>query len=495
MDWLITLLTIVYVLSALALTVYASSTLVLIAIWLVRARLRHEEPSADAIASWPVVLVQLPVFNERLVIGRLIDAVAALDYPRDRLIVQVLDDSTDDTPELIAQKVAQVARTGLLIAHVRRRERTGYKAGALNYGLACVPQADLVAVFDADFVPPADFLRRVVPYFVKSAQLGMVQTRWAHLNADHNWLTRAQALSLDGHFVIEQTARSRGGLLMNFSGSGGVWRAECIRSAGGWSFDTLAEDLDLSYRAQLQGWRFLYLPELAVPAEIPPQIAAYRQQQARWAKGSTQNLLLHFGALWRSRRFRVVQKLMGTFHLAQYVVHPIMLVLLMLTPLLLATGALQRLPLAPLGLAGMGPPLLFLLSQRHLYDAWPRRLLAIPVLMLVGTGLSLNNSLAVVDALRGNPNVFYRTPKFDRMAWQQSRYALRHASAAFGEACLAAYAVFGIVLAVRHAPALVPFLFIYAASFGTVALWSILEAKQVQRQGPRQQSVREQAPV
>lgn len=491
MGFLIQVLTLTYILSALALTVYASSTLFLLLVWW---RTRHQEFPSPRVNSWPLVLVQLPVFNEREVVGRLIDAVAALDYPRELMHVQVLDDSTDDTSDVIARYVAHHARRGLSIDHIQRHDRTGYKAGALGEALTLATDL-LVAIFDADFVPAPDFLRRVVPHFQDKPRLGMIQTRWGHLNADQNILTRAQALSLDGHFVVEQTARSRGHLLLNFSGSGGVWRAECVRDAGGWSFATLAEDLDLSYRAQMRGWKFLYLPDVVVPAEIPPQLAAYKLQQARWAKGSTQNLLRHGQRLWRSRILTVRQKLMGTLHLCQYLVHPLMLLLLLLTPPLLWAGALEKLPLTPLGLAGLGPPLLYLLSQRDLHADWPRRLLAFPVLLGVGTGLALSNTLAVLAAFRGEPNVFRRTPKFQGQLWQNSRYALGITKTVVAELLLALYALVGGIYALRTAPSLAPFLLIYAYAFGTVAGWSIVEDVILRRLRTRGSAVQRQASV
>lgn len=487
------LLTLVYIFSAVALAAYATSGLALLLIWLCR---RHQQPDLPAVAEaqLPHVTIQIPVYNERTVIGRLIDAAAQLDYPRDRLHVQILDDSSDDTSDLIVLRVARQQRAGLSIAHVRRGDRAGFKAGALAYGLAQT-SADLVAVFDADFVPPPDFLRRVVPYFYADSRLGMVQTRWAHINAGENLLTRGQALSLDGHFVVEQTARSRGGLLLNFSGSAGVWRVLCIRDAGGWSAETLCEDLDLSYRAQLRGWRFLYLPEVVVPAEIPPQLAAYKQQQARWAKGSTQNMLRLAGRLWGSRQVTFPQKVMGTLHLGQYVVHPLMLLLLILSMPLLHAGALEQLPLAPLGLAGLGPPLLYLFSQRHLYEDWPQRLLAFPTLLAVGTGLALVNTLAILGALWGRPNVFRRTPKFRGEAWQQSRYALRGGWTVIGEALLAVYAAAGGGYALQAAPPLAPFLFIYAFAFGVVVLWSLAEGVMLRMGRARQSALHERLSV
>ena len=468
-----------YIASALALAIYALGAFILLVIWWFRRNATPPLPQVKD-ADLPTVTIQLPVYNEREVVERLIDAVAALDYPLDRLHIQVLDDSTDDTCDVIAFKVACHARNGVSISHVRRSERQGYKAGALA-DAASVLTDDLVAVFDADFVPPSNFLRRTVPYFCENTNLGMVQVRWGHLNPAENWLARAQALNLDGHFVVEQTARSRGGLLLNFSGSGGVWRTACIQDAGGWSFATLSEDLDLSYRAQMRGWRFLYVPEVVVPGEIPPQIAAYKQQQARWAKGNTQNLLRHFGTLWRSPYLNFGQKFMGTLHLCQYVVHPLMLLLLLLTPPLLYMDALEKITLAPLGLAGLGPPIVFLLSQQYLYDDWPRRMLAFPVLVGLGTGLALNNTVAVFSALRGEPNVFRRTPKFRGQAWQNSNYALRSNWTVIAEGLLAIYAAGGGFLALKNAPSLAPFVFVYAYSFALVMLWSLVEMFQLRR--------------
>ncbi len=467
-----------YAISALLLALYPLGALVLLVLWQ-WGRRRGPALAGKAPADWPHVLVQLPVYNERTVIGRLIEAVVGLDYPRDRLHVQVLDDSTDETSDLIARYVTHYAAFGWDITHVRRMTRTGYKAGALEEGLKR-QTADLVAIFDADFVPPVDFLRRVVPLFAADDRLGMVQTRWGHLNALENALTRAQAMSLDAHFVVEQAARYRSGLLLNFSGSAGVWRLACIQDAGGWSAATLAEDLDLSYRAQLRGWRFLYLPEVVVPAEIPPQIAAYIQQQSRWAKGTVQNLLLHGPGLWRSR-LNLLQKLMGTLHLAQYLAHPLMLILLLLSVPLLLTGHLDTLPLAPLGLVGFGPPLLYLAGQMALYRDWPRRILALPVLMGLGTGLALRNTLAVLAALRGEPNEFRRTPKFRNAAWQQSSYALQQGWLLRGETLLTLYAALALSLAHQRVPSLVPFMAIYVFAFGLVSGWSLVEGVQLQR--------------
>ena len=461
------ILTFVYVVCALLLAAYAAGTLVLL---LVYWQHRHDSIPLPEIEHWPTVAVQLPIYNERYVIEQLLNVIAALDYPRDRLIVQVLDDSTDETTAVIAEYVCQLACCGLDIRHVKRDERAGYKAGALEYGLSIL-DCDFVVVLDADFLPPPDFLRNTVPYLVADATLGMVQTRWGHLNPFDNPLTMIQALVLDSHFIIEQTARNRAGWLMNFSGSGGVWRTECIREAGGWRATTLTEDLDLSYRAQLVGWRFLYLPNVVVPAQLPPQLAAYKQQQARWAQGSTQTLVSTLRPLWRAR-LTLVQRIMATLHLCQYLPHPLMLLLLLLTVPLILTGTLRSVPLGALGIFGLGPPLLFAVSQRALYTDWKHRLLAFPVLLVLGTGLAWSNTLAVVNALRGLPHEFRRTPKFgDR--WTVSRYALAGDPTVWGELSFMIYALVGFVAALYYYPAAAPYLLLYCVAFGLMAGWSL----------------------
>lgn len=464
---MLTLLTILYVLCALLLTLYAAGEVILLLIYW---RHRHKQTITPPVTDWPTVVVQLPIYNERYVVERLLDAVAALDYPADRLSVQLLDDSTDETAAIAAEKIAGLQKAGLNVTHVRRKDRGGYKAGALAYGLT-LTNAELVVVLDADFVPAPDFLRRTVPHLAADPGLGMVQTRWGHLNPFSNLLTLGQTLALDGHFVVEQTARSHAGLLINFNGSAGVWRADAIRDAGGWRDLTLTEDLDLSYRAQLAGWHFLYLPDVVVPAELPPQLAAYKQQQARWAKGSTQVLTQMLQPLWRSK-FTIGQRLMATLHLCQYLPHPLMILLLLLTPPLVLWYDLEKLPLGMLGLVGLGPPLIYVISQQALYPDWKRRLLVFPILLALGTGIAWTNSGAVIAGLVGLKGEFLRTPKFAR-AWQESRYALRGDQSLWGEAFLAIYAAGGVVMALRLSPEYAPYLAIYAFAFGLVALWGV----------------------
>ena len=472
-----------YVICALLLTLHAVGQTLLLFAYL---RHRHNSPPLPPVKGWPTVVVQLPVYNERHVVRRLLDAIAKLDYPRERLSVQILDDSVDETTTILAGHVETLRRNGLNIHHVRREARTGYKAGALEYGMT-LTDSEFVFILDADFVPPPDFLRCTIPYLVADPQLGMVQTRWGHHNPFDNLLTRGQMLAVDSHFVVEQTARNRAGLLMNFNGSGGVWRAQCIRDAGGWSDATLSEDLDLSYRAQLLGWRFLYVPTVVVPGELPPQMAAYKQQQARWAKGSTQCLVSYLGPVWRAP-LSLSQRLMATQHLCQYMPHPLTMLLLLLTPPLLMAHGLQSLPLGLLSLVGLWPPLIAVLSQQTLYPDWRRRLLAFPVLMMLGIGLTWNNTRAVFSGFLGERNEFRRTPKFAQ-AWQGSGYALRGDGSVWMELLMSLYTFWGMTIAFKVAPAFVPYLGLYAFAFGWIGLWSLRERWQVGRKPAPQSNV------
>lgn len=431
----------------------------------------------------PEITIQLPIYNEKHVVARLLDAIVALDYPADRLHIQILDDSDDATTQYIAQQIRLYPH--YRIDHIRRSDRSGYKAGALAYGLAQT-NALFVAIFDADFIPPSDFLRSTVPYLLADDRLCVVQTRWGHLNRDANWLTRAQALSVDAHFMVEQTGRNRAGWPIPFNGTGGVWRTAAIHDAGGWSAATLTEDLDLSFRAQLRGWQSLFLPAVVVPGELPPQLAAYRQQQQRWAKGNAQNLRRLLRPVWRSD-WRLSAKLMATQHLLQYLPHPLMVILLLLTPLLILNGGLSALPLAPLGIISLIPPIMYVSSQRiaNPENTW-HNLLAFPALLLIGTSMMGHNSHAFITGLFERGGTFSRTPKFAQ-AWQGSAYALRAGSAVLLDALLLLYALWAVWAAWTNAHhALLPYLLIYAASFGTAVVWQLNEQWQLHRQKPQQ---------
>jgi cellulose synthase/poly-beta-1,6-N-acetylglucosamine synthase-like glycosyltransferase len=480
------LLQILYIISAAGLAVVGFNTLVLSVLYLAHRRAAVPTPPVPGEDAWPAVVIQLPVYNERHVAARVIDAAAHLDYPRDRLTIQLLDDSDDETSAIAAAAARSAQSGGTTIVHVRRSHRAGFKAGALEAGLA-LTDAPYVAVLDADFVPEPGFLKRVMAFFLADNRLGMVQTRWAHLNAQQNWLTRAQALALDAHFVVEQTARNRSGLLMNFSGTAGVWRRACIVDSGGWQADTLSEDIDLSYRAQLRGWRFLYLPEVGVPSEIPPLMMGFKRQQARWATGTIQCLRKLGSTLLRSG-LSPWQKAQGLIHLGGYFLHPLMLIVLALTLPLLATGSLSELPLAGLGLAILGTPVQAIISQRYLYPDWKRRLVYFPVFMIMGIGITVSNTAAVIRGLRGRSHSFQRTPKFSAQgqdrAWLGSQYALPPDPTTGYEIGLAAYSAALAVLALVRLPALAPFMLVYAAGFAWVAglsLWQSHQAKAAQR--------------
>jgi cellulose synthase/poly-beta-1,6-N-acetylglucosamine synthase-like glycosyltransferase len=429
---------------------------------------------------WPRVVIQLPIYNERHVVDRLVDAMNRLDYPRDRLEVQLLDDSTDETVNIAAAAVERAKATGLTIEHVRREKREGFKAGALAYGLD-ITTADYVAIFDADFVPNPDFLTKIMPHFVADDRLGMVQTRWAHLNANYSLLTRSAAVALDTHFVIEQTSRHRAGLLMNFSGTAGVWRRETITDAGGWDGDTLSEDIDLSYRAQLRGWRCLYLPEMGTPAEITPLMMGFKKQQARWATGTIQCLRKLGPTVLRSKNLNIWQKTEAIFHLSAYMIHPLMIILLLTTlPIVLHTNY-DAMPLTSLGLAMLCPPLEALIAQRKLYPDWWKRLWYFPALMMVGVGIAVSDTEAVLRGLSSTPVAFHRTPKFKvdekhHINWERSFYTVPVDYSVLIEIGLAFYAAVTAIVAFQHHLGLSVFMMMYSMGFLYVAGLSLWQA-------------------
>ncbi|HWN70998.1 MAG TPA: glycosyltransferase, partial [Haliangium sp.] len=402
-------------------------------------------------AALPVVTVQLPLFNERYVAERLIDSVAELDWPRELLQIQVLDDSTDDTFAICRRKVEALRRAGYDIEHLHRSQRTGFKAGALEAGLGSA-RGQLVLILDADFLAPRDLLRNTAGYF-EDARVGMVQVRWEHLNREQSLLTRIQALLLDGHFVIEQTARARSERLFNFNGTAGLWRRETIIEAGGWQHDTLTEDLDLSYRALLHGWRFVYLVDRVAPAELPADMNAFKSQQFRWAKGSVEVARKLLPEVLRSR-LRAGAKLEACFHLTQNVPYLITLLLLVSAgPALVlrpgSTGEMLwlHLPLLVATAATFG--LYVLVSQRALGHGFWRTVLLLPALVAVIAGISVNQARAVLEGALGQASEFIRTPKHGAtgklVRWRGKRYRGARSLVSLAEAGLALY--FAIFLA------------------------------------------------
>ena len=377
-------------------------------------------------ANLPTVTVQLPLFNEATVVERLLDAVARFDYPADKFEIQVLDDSTDETESLARRKVAELRDRGLDAVYLRRNSRVGYKAGALEYGLERA-KGELVAIFDADFVPQPEFLRAVAGDF-SDPRVGMVQTRWAHLNRDESLLTSVQALMLDGHHLVENRARFGSGCMFNFSGTGGMWRRQAIADAGGWQHDTLTEDLDLSYRAQLKGWRFIYRPDVVTPAELPAEMSAFRAQQYRWAKGTVQTARKLLGRVLRAP-LTVRQRVEACFHMLPHFAYPLMLLLsVLLLPALIVLPATNGRSLLlvdlPLCLGATGSLVTFYATAetaqgRTVWEALRR----LPALIALGAGLSPHLTRAVYDGMGSMAGEFVRTPKRGAAAGRYWQYA------------------------------------------------------------------------
>jgi len=437
----------------------------------------------------PRVTVQLPLYNEMYVADRLLDAVVAMDYPKDRLEIQVLDDSTDETTEIVGRKVALLRQQGFDVAHIHRQNRQGYKAGALQNGLqtAC---GEYIAIFDADFVPPSDLLKKTIHFF-SDPDIGMLQTRWGHINEQYSLLTRIQSMFLDGHFLIEQTARSRSGRFFNFNGTAGIWRRRCIEESGGWHHDTLAEDLDLSYRAQIRGWRFMFLPDVVTPAELPVEMNAFKTQQHRWAKGSIQTCKKMLPVLWRSP-LPLKIKIEGTVHLTSNFGY---LLLLMLCVVFHSTASASTYQASggnpwtklllvdtPLFLAASVSIIAFYFcAQRELHTQWWKRLVYVPVLMAVGIGLSVNNARAVIEAIFNRPTEFIRTPKYGASSRRdfsvRNRYRALRGLVPYVEIAFGAYFSFLLLQAVEKAQwSMIPFVFIFQVGFLYVGILSVMQS-------------------
>jgi membrane glycosyltransferase len=425
----------------------------------------------------PIVTVQLPIYNERAVAARAIAAACRLRWPKDRLEIQVLDDSTDDTRAIVDAAARAGRRDGIDVQVLRRDHRTGFKGGALAAGTAAA-RGELLAILDADFVPPSDLLETLTRALAADPGLGCVQARWAHLNEDERALTRAQALALDAYFVIEQTARAAFGLCLNFNGSGGLWRREAIAAAGGWRGDTLTEDVDLSYRAQLAGWRIAFLPRQGVPGELPATMLAFKRQQTRWARGTVQCLRRLSPRIVRARDWSTGRKLHALLCLSNHFVQPILLLLLLGTPLLLWLRPTLHPMLLLLTLLSLGQPGMIAAAQRWLHGpAWPARFLAFPVLAVLGAGMTVNGSMGVWLGLTGGPGTFERTPK--RGEGARTPMVPATLGQASLELALALWALLGLTMALSlRAWGSVPFLLIYATGLAWVGGLSLWEGRQ-----------------
>lgn len=444
-------------------------------------RHRGHAPKARAMLEHPRVTVQLPVFNERAVVERLVDAACQLDWPADRLEIQILDDSTDDTVTRSRAVARRWRSRGVRVDVLHRSDRTGYKAGALAAGLQ-VAEGEFVAVFDADFVPPADFLQRVMPHFAQRPEVGMVQARWGHLNEHSSLLTRLEAVLLDGHFVLEHTARHRSGRFFNFNGTAGIWRRCCVEAAGGWQHDTLTEDLDLSYRAQLAGWSFVFLTDDVVPAELPTDMAAFKTQQHRWAKGTIQTARKLLRTILTAP-IPVRVRLEALVHLSSNFAYPMVLALaVLLPPTILIRGRsglteLLLLDLPAFLLSSMSVAVFYLAAEREAHGTVWGRVWRVPLVMSLGIGMAVSQTIAVFEGLFGRDVTFVRTPKGGDVDGQGSRlpaYLARVGWTPFVELGLAVYFGLATVLVVERGWfASVPFLVLFGFGFGYVGLSSL----------------------
>jgi cellulose synthase/poly-beta-1,6-N-acetylglucosamine synthase-like glycosyltransferase len=442
----------------------------------------HESKAESDLTS--SVTIQLPLYNELYVVERLINAVCEIEYPKDKMEIQVLDDSTDETTSITEKIVREKQQLGFDIVHIRRGTREGFKAGALKEGLKTA-KGEYIAIFDADFIPNKNFLKKTLSFF-SDEKVGMVQTRWEHINGDYSILTKAQALALDGHFVIEQTVRNKAGFFINFNGTGGIWKRSCIEDAGNWHADTLTEDLDLSYRAQLNGWRFVFLPDFTSPAELPSEINALKTQQFRWTKGAIETAKKILPLVWKSKiPLRI--KLQSTFHLTNNLVFPfILLAAILNVPLIFIKNSGSHEAyfaiLSLFVLAFVSSFLFYLYSQKDIRTDWRKKIVLFPLFMAGSMGFAVNNSRAVIEGLLNRKSEFVRTPKFkvvsERDTWMGKRYLSRKLGfSVYVEAIMAVYCLVGIASSIYFLEiAALPFQILFFIGFSFVSVTSIKHA-------------------
>ena len=429
----------------------------------------------------PSVTIQLPIYNEKYVAKRLVDAVCNLDYPQDKMRIMVCDDSDDDTVELLGDVVNDYKKQGFQIEHVRRGTRKGYKAGALKHAMKTT-DTDLVAIFDADFIPPEWFLKRAIPHFSKS-DIGLVQCRWGHVNENYSTITQVQALSLDFHFLVEQKAKSNSHLFMNFNGTAGIWKRSCIEDAGGWHTATLVEDLDLSYRAQMKGWKCVFLPDIVVDAELPAQMNAAKRQQFRWAKGSIQCAVKLLSDVIVKRKVAVEAKIQAFIQLTRHIVYPLMLIQFLALPILLAgqinlyvVSFLPALTIATY--LAMGPGAYIVIIQGMYDKSWKSKAKLLPALLVYNAGMSVNNTVAVFDAVLGKKNEFLRTPKYGIVTkdddWKNKAYNLPFTQTTLLEIFFGVYGIMGVFISIfSNNPVFVPIILLQTLGFFYIAYMSL----------------------
>jgi len=431
--------------------------------------------------SLPSVTIQLPIFNEQYVAKRLIESVCSVNYPLDKLQVQVLDDSNDQTTQICEEQVNLYKKKDINIVHIHRDERIGFKAGALRMGLEKA-EGELIAIFDADFIPGKNFLLDTVDQF-HDPMVGMVQTRWDHLNEDFSLLTRAQAFGLSGHFIIEQNGRNNAGCFMNFNGTAGIWRKKCIEDSGNWQDDTLTEDLDLSYRAQIRGWKFLYMNDIPTLSELPAEINTLKGQQYRWTKGAIETARKILPLLWRSKH-SVYKKIHGSFHLLGNIVYPFIFLLAILNlPVILIKNDIPQTGIYFIiftffMLSFASSFVFYVLSQRALNKDWITRMLMFPIFMSGSMGLSINNSRAVIHGLLKKRTPFIRTPKFRLIGksgtFKGKGYGISFDKMIYVEVLMAIYSFFGVLMAIYHFElGILPFMIMFLIGFSITGFLSI----------------------
>ncbi len=429
----------------------------------------------------PTVTIQLPIYNEKYVAKRLIDAVCGLDYPKDKMKIMILDDSDDETVELLAKEVNYYKKQGFQIEHIRRGTRKGYKAGALKYAMQ-ITDSEYVAIFDADFIPPNWFLKRAIPHFSKP-NIGLIQCRWGHVNENYSTITQVQALSLDFHFLIEQKAKSNSHLFMNFNGTAGIWKRDCIDDAGGWHTATLVEDLDLSYRAQMKGWKCIFLPDIVVDAELPVQMNGAKRQQFRWAKGSIQCAIKLLGGIAIKRSVSIEAKIQAFIQLTRHIVYPLMLIQFLALPILLAGDInlylVSFIPaLTIVAYLAMGPGAYLMIIQKMYNKSWKSKAKILPTLIVWNAGMSVNNTVAVFDAVFGKKNEFLRTPKYGIINkqddWRDKAYNLPFTKTTLLEIFFGVYGIMGILISIfSNNPIFAPIIAIQTIGFFFIAFMSI----------------------
>ncbi|HEY9517492.1 MAG TPA: glycosyltransferase [Gemmatimonadaceae bacterium] len=477
---LIAVIIVIYCVALCMLSVLSLNRYVLISLFRRNAHRRHEGTPFMADADLPFVTIQLPIYNEFYVVERIIGSACAVDYPRDRFEVQVLDDSTDETLALTRRLAQEYQEHGFNVVHLHREERAGYKSGALAYGLERA-RGEYVAVFDADFVIPNDFLRRAVPHFT-SAEIGVVQARWTYLNEDYSILTRATALGLDGQFIVEQPARYWGDLFLTFNGTAGLLRVSCIRDAGGWQHDTITEDLDLSYRAQLRGWKIKYLWDVTCDSELPADIHGLKAQQFRWTKGTQETARKLLPSLWRSELPRW-DKLQGTAHLLGNSSYPFLLIVGLLNPLMVVAAHHYDVrvlwPLSAYFLFSLfGTFAYYAEAERAGHSNWIPRVASFPLFLGASIGLSVNNAQAALEGLFGKKSPFIRTPKYHITtrgeSWKEKQYRSPVRWTTVGELLLGMYTVAGLAYAIwMQEYGAIPFLVLFASGYLLIAVYSI----------------------